>query len=483
MNDQYEMLHSIKIGESLALAKNTTNKDLSTENIDITKDEETVKVISRSDNVDESIKRREKKHISTMFHKIIKNINIFMITLFITVLVINFSNISIFIYLNETIKHSLSVNIYNDLGELLHNMLGITNLVICYDMISQSNLTLEVSQNLRNLDYYQERLFDEITESNFCHGTIFYDAVVPTWNSDGEISQSNLFDLIDDYRGIGNVLLGKLAQNESFAVEKQFFTTNGVGFTYEYINDSIKDIVDCEIEKSNDASNFVSILFTCEIIIMIIFFGILLLNILLIKRETDKVWTFVIKTLNSKRNLKSVLINRLDEIHSNNYFEETNSEKVLGHRKIRSKIASKYLIRLLVLIVLSVSYYLFTDFYYFKTSRSLIMNRPKLLLNFITTRSLLWRMEIFKNSLDHDQSVYLTNYKTELYDSINKLKVETLNFRDKSYLNLISDSLKSLTYEETGKNGGITKYGSFAAIDLLIMDTFNMVEMIDNDQE
>ncbi|CAG9324876.1 unnamed protein product [Blepharisma stoltei] len=466
---------------------------------DIQQSEERTGSMTQSSSSNDYI--RVGNHIINKSVKILKQ---FRLVLLLSILSVTATNIAIAIYISQAVDHSLSVNTYKDLGIVMYEtVFAAENARSVYysKNLFQDQNTTNYLNSLKNslslLTISQDALYSNLQSWSYCKssdiidknliGVRDYDSAVP------KTLMKNLFDEISMFIDHTQSFISDVENFKDYTQDLKFVIANGLGRAFQKTNSSLHGLSDCEIEKIYENSNEVIILAVSGSALLGICMMILFLFIFLINKRYDQLWNFVIKiTHDAYFDLNGHCFDRLSSVLGTDLTQEEINSLLRykpKHKEVNFKIIFRHFSRLFVFIGLTIAYYLVIHQYLYPSCERYLIERPKLLSNYINRRSLIplidfWAKETGTFEQDYGLKIVLNNSyifehpAEELINTVEKLWDANHNLL--SQLKYMSSELKVSLFQKKSNqipDEGFA-YGSFWYTNLLIFDSF----LIENDE-
>ncbi|CAG9317120.1 unnamed protein product [Blepharisma stoltei] len=376
--------------------------------------------------------------------------------------------IGILAYMASDITHTTAMSAFSRQGNILFDLGYLSDLSRTLDrgkLLNAGASTLNVYYNYvgnltATIENLQNYLLDDFRQWSYCpYSIIISEPIMPQWNFDKaspEILYKNFYDTISDFIYAATNLVDDMQKNRTYSNHIKFIAANGLGFTFDYVNRTMNEIVNCEVNRVKSTGLKISALlifgFGTLGVLMLIISG----YIMLVSRQHDQFWNFVLeKAQFSLVQLKVSSIDRLFIVHGIDFQSETISQPKNSKRKIYSKLHKKYIWRLSLFFIIVASYYLLIYCYLYPSCEKNMINRPQLLNNFNIRRSLLSRMTVWAREIS---TPYLTNLLRKHYPfenpshlldfTLEELNLKTEELKNEDFLILMSDDLKEKMFEK-----------------------------------
>ncbi|CAG9317131.1 unnamed protein product [Blepharisma stoltei] len=421
-----------------------------------------------------------------------KKLRILQLIFFLLIISAISSMAAILVYVTSDIPLSTSPTIFTHLGELLYDLGLLADFSSALDIEIQANSQSLDTQKLENtilsLINIQNSIISDFDDRKYCSAyDIATDHKIPLWNFEEKkpkISDENIYNMIGEFIYHGQNMISDVKSNKgNYKEHAKFLVINGLGLAYKYTENAIKDIEECEIDKIKMIGLNVVLFLTAGVIATSIWVGVIFWFIVLMSRNYDKFWNFLLNNAQfSLLLLKSAVIDRLLTIHGIEYKNDENISRNFYKikRRVATKIYIKYTIRLLIFFAITLNYYLLVQLYLYPICETSLINRPKLLNNFNLRRSLLSRVSIFARE---KSSFYLKETFPTIYDfadpkiMLNKTAASLFDkndeLRQKEFSNLMSKELRDEIYEQI-KGTSMLSFGSFTSIEIAKYDLYDI---------
>ncbi|CAG9317108.1 unnamed protein product [Blepharisma stoltei] len=385
-----------------------------------------------------------------------------------------------------------SMVIFHNLGNLLYNI-GLSadsartidkSIGYVLDYSSQKESFLKV---MSEIQFFQNNILSDFKGWEFCPASeITTTPLIPVWSfkeKSPRIEFENIYDTIDNFLFHISSMIKQLNKTRSYKPHTDFLVLNGLGLTYNFFNQTILDLENCVVDQVKSIGIMIYTLLLCGFYALAVLVIAILLSIWQAVKKIDEFWNFFIN--NSQiaiRKWKCEAVDRLVLVHHNEYYEENWSENVVNlNRKVRTRIEVKFVWRILIFIIISVSYYFILYFYLYPECQNYMINRPKLLNNFNIRRSLVSRVGIFSRdvyspyfidkfvlSYGFANSSYLMNLNANILREKNK------ELREEKFIKMMSKELQQRIFEKSNLTTSLLNFGTEAAVDVSIYDTINI---------
>ncbi|CAG9322464.1 unnamed protein product [Blepharisma stoltei] len=296
------------------------------------------------------------------------------------------------------------------------------------------------------------------------------------------IEKFNFYDEVGIFIKHGDNLINMISQNKTYSnVEAKFFALNSFGYTFEFTQNAMQTLVDCEVSRAEEIGKHITSWIFAGLSILIIFMGILIGYVIYMNRNFDKFWNFIIKTSQSSYlDRRTTCIERLSRVHGIDYKQDSSIEYYRNKkftRKVRSRIYVRYFWRLLIFLLVASSYYIILNFYLYDLCENSLVHRPKLLLSLISKRALLSRMSVFARDIPSKSSLRwmpmsygLADSKLEFLSSNEGFKFANSEIRNKNFLKLLTSGMKRNIFEARHTNDYYLQQGTYAASNIMYID-------------
>ncbi|CAG9328641.1 unnamed protein product [Blepharisma stoltei] len=403
------------------------------------------------------------------------------------------TNSGILVYIIAEVTHTNSLNIFNHIGQIMFHVGSAADVVRSIDLeISEGkyNLTRDLgllNQSANGLLSLQIEVLNDTEKWSSCSNTeMFKESVIPIWSFDNvqpELQYYNLYDMITIFVKYMQHLYKNAYTKEGYKEDIKWLIINSLTFPYGYINLLLSSIVDCEKGRVNDTSTTINILLFMGMLILGVCLTALIYFTVCLKIVYEKFWDSLKKSVISAYiALKQTAMDRLSSVHGIELSQDDsmtlkNINSTTFH--IQTTLTWKFSWRLSFFGAISLSFYLLIMLYFYKTCQTYMINRPKLLQNFNTRRSLLSRIGLYARDINNpvNKEIYpdsysFSNSSIELQDLISQYDTEYKQMRSNNLLDLYSDDLKARLFEDLDTSADIMKYGTAAAASAVIFDAY-----------
>ncbi|CAG9325588.1 unnamed protein product [Blepharisma stoltei] len=419
-------------------------------------------------------------------------IKIFKWVLLCAIVAVISTNIAILATVYEIVSHTTTIRTFSDLGQISYYITTLADTVRSIDLdlrLNMFNLTNDVAVLTDDVDHLmslQNTILDDYDDWKYCSSSeIVINKKIPLWifDSKQKIEEYNLLDTVQLFINHCNNVLNAAATKGQYRSDLLFLITNSLGSAYDEINLSLKDLVDCEVNRIQDSGNKVRVLIICVIVLLGVVGIFLSISIIFVERKYEKFWEYARENAyNSYFRLKSAAIERLSNVHGLGSPDDENLKKLKKSERlnIKSGIFRRYSSRILIFIVIALSFYLLTLFYLYENCENSMKDRPRVLYSLIFTRALLSKVGLWVREVIHHTlfAQYPAAYQFPYPDLefeivINDLVRQVKDLRRSDFLKLMSDGLKDRIFEQSDVEKPILMYGSKSAIDAVILDSYS----------
>ncbi|CAG9317058.1 unnamed protein product [Blepharisma stoltei] len=403
-------------------------------------------------------------------------------------------------YMISDVSYSTSLSSFKLVGDLLYDLDISADIARTLDRMILMNISKEIQINqinaFENLIYDLDRIENDILRDfeqwSYCSAAdILYKPLVPLWVFDGESTKRsfrNLYDVIGEFIFHGKNMISDVKLGKNYKDHCKFLVINGLGFAYDYTNFTMQGIEDCEIDRVKRNGSIINALLIVGFVALAVLVVIIIGFIILVSKKHDQFWNFVLNNAQySLSRLKLSCIERLMIIHSIDYNIDTSirtrQNRLDEARHVKASLYLNYTWRLMIFFAIATSYYFLISLYLYPQCERLMINRPKLLSNFNSRRSLISRMNIFARDLY--QPYFILNFP-EYYDFSNShvmlaltsssLLRHNIEVRQQGFKDLMSQSLIKKLYESYNSTLDLLKYGTEASINTVIFDIEDVSE-------
>ncbi|CAG9320314.1 unnamed protein product [Blepharisma stoltei] len=420
------------------------------------------------------------------------------LVLFFTILSVIIGVIAILSYMVIDVSHTTPLTIFTHLGQLLYDLSISSDLArilhkeIVLGLYKQTNRLADVQALITDLRSVQEFIFSDYDQWSYCSSSeVVMKPIIPAWNLDKdqpELIKENLYNIVDKFILNWENLIVAVNRNESYIKFVKYIVINSVDFSYEYANLTMKGLVDCEIERVNSFGTNIKALLICGMWVLVGFFAIIIGYVIMADRSYNAFWNFMLNNSQvSLIQLKREAIDRLFSYHGIDYKSEIleNDQKNMHkHSKIKTGLNRKYILKVMIFVVIALSYYFLMYCYLYAECENSMIKRPKLLSNFNIRRALLARISFFAKDIytpylyQNFKDLYgFSNSYTMLSTSIALLDEKMDEMQKEKYQNLMSNKLLDRIYEKIDSSVRGLDYGSAAANHAALFDARYITKM------
>ncbi|CAG9328652.1 unnamed protein product [Blepharisma stoltei] len=406
------------------------------------------------------------------------------------------ANIGILIYIVDDVTHTDSLETFNHLGQIMFYIGSVADLSRSIDIELSSgkyNLTrdLEYLENdIKALNALQNTILDDKSMWNYCPSSeIVLKNIIPIWEFNKNIAtlkKYNLYDVVSKFiENEQGLLKDARSKNMEYIDHIRWLMINSLSFSYHYIEKALLDLVYCEKNRVEETGIKINVLLLLGIIILGICLGVLIFFIVSFRVAYEKFWSFIKKSVVSNYILiKQAALDRLVSVHGidvgqdNNFLQKPTNSK---NFHIKTTLAWKFSWRLSFFAIVSLSFYLLTMLYLYKTCKFYMIHRPKLLQNINVRRSLLSRIGFYARDMNFavnkryfPNSYSFANSSLEFYNLVNRYISESNQLRSHDLSVLLSHKLKVNFYESTNYSADFLDFGTKTAINIFMFDAYNI---------
>ncbi|CAG9317106.1 unnamed protein product [Blepharisma stoltei] len=435
-----------------------------------------------------SIKSRHAQHLIVKTSKKIKVLQWVLLAITLTIISTMIAVISNMI---SNVNLTSSMSIFYKIGDILYNFGISADLARLTDREKSLsyNYTTHLSQLLEAMEALKESqsgIISDLEQWKFCENSkIANSPLIPIWEFDQKFPKTthkNIYDTISDFIFNIQSMSSAINENQSYKNYTQFIVMNGIGRTYNYLNQTIFGFENCEADQVHSTGLSVRALLISGFITVIILVLIILWFIGLVAKQENEFWNFVLNNIQIPiTKWKSEAIDRLILVHDEEIMaDESNNSKHI-HKKIKTGTEIRHSWKIAAFFAISASYYILVYLYLYPTCEKYMINRPKLLNNFNMKRSLVSRVSIFSrdilssyfiasfpNSCDLINSIEMANISAHI------LRQKNSEIRESKFMEMLSDELKQKIFEETNFKDPELAYGSEIAIETTIYDSISL---------
>ncbi|CAG9317125.1 unnamed protein product [Blepharisma stoltei] len=405
--------------------------------------------------------------------------------------------IGILVYMISDVTHTTRMSSFNRLGNLLYDfglftdisraldktiiLNGAKELIDSY-VYKLGNLTVEVID-------LQTHILDDFSRWDYCsYASIADESIMPQWNFEEvfpKIIYKNFYDTVTDFVYASTNYIDDIGNHQNYSRHLQFLLANGMGFSFDYANITMKEIENCEINRIKTTGEKIDALLMFGFVALGALMLIIFCFVFIVSKKHDEFWNFLIeKAQPSLVQLKGSSIDRLLNVHGVDYQSEINWEMRIGGRrkKIKSNLYKRYIWRVLIFFAIVTSYYLLIFWYLYPNTERNMVNRPKLLSNFNIRRSLLSRLTVFARETALPYWKYRLPYSYPHENSFNllletwdELSMKTKEIRGNDFLRLMSDELKERIFEKLDSTLDQLHFGVRSAVLSIKNDIYNIL--------
>ncbi|CAG9322469.1 unnamed protein product [Blepharisma stoltei] len=422
-----------------------------------------------------------------------RKLKVFEKILLLCILAVISINIAVLVYIYQVTAHSNSLNVFTHFGNIMFHLVNSADLARSIDSEKRSyvyNLTRDLGyfkETINELKNLREFILSDYNDWSYCSSSsIVTDNVIPVWMFDPSphIENFNFYDEVGIFIKHGDSLIDTVVNNEPWSntnPDVKFFGLNSFGYTFEFTHRAMAGLVDCEVNRVGETDRKIAALVFVGIGLLTIFIGILVWYSILMTKSNDYFWNIVKRSSQMSYSfLREACLERLSRVHGIDYSKNSGAEHYKNktfYRAIRSRLYVKYIWRLSIFLAIALCYYFILKFYLYNHCENHLWNRPKLLFNLITKRTLLSRMSVFARDINTSSNLRLfpksyavESSKNEFNSSNEEFRAINSDLRKKDFLNLMSDDMKKRFFEERNTNDHYFKQGLYAASNILYID-------------
>ncbi|CAG9322462.1 unnamed protein product [Blepharisma stoltei] len=421
-----------------------------------------------------------------------RKLRLFQQILLICILAVISANIAVLVYIYQVTSHSSSLDVFSHMGNLMFHLVYSADLTRSIDSAKRFGIYNEtrdvgyLKYTLGELKKLREFILSDYHEWSYCDSSsIVVKEEIPVWifEPNPHIEKLNFYDEVTLFIKHGDNLVKMIETNETYSnIDTRFFNLNSFGLTFEITLKAMQGLVDCEVNRVIGIENAITSWIFIGLALLATFVGILIAYVVYMTKNYDRFWNFIKKTLKiSYLDLKATYIERLSKIHGVDYESDQNQDHRRSKRptkEIRSRIYLKYIWRLSIFLVIASSYYFILKFHLYDRCETFLINRPKLLLNLISKRTLLSRMSVFARDTASNStlrwvpnSYAVANSQKEFTISNAEFKISINKIREKRFLNLLAEDMKNKIFEAWDSESYYLKQGTYAACNIMYIDS------------
>ncbi|CAG9322470.1 unnamed protein product [Blepharisma stoltei] len=397
------------------------------------------------------------------------------------------TNIAILGYIYQDANHTNSLNVFSHFGNLMFYLVDSADLARSLDSEIRNgiyNLTRDrarFNSTINELKKLREFILSDYEDWRYCSSSdLIIDNLIPVWTS-SQIKKYNFYDEVDIFIQHGESLLDMIDSGSAYSTdEAKFFGLNSFGYTYEFTHQAMLNLRDCEVDRVKGLGRYITAWIFIGTALLGIFIGVLIVYVIYMNHNYDKFWEFFKKNLQvSYIDLRIVCVERLWKIHGidykRDYFEEGSESK--DAKAIKSKMYVRYILRLSIFLIIALTYYIILKYYLYDQCESFLINRPNLLIDLISKRTLLSRMSVFARDISSTSNIKwfpntygVANSNLEFTVSNEKFKAANSQLRNTNFLRLIQNDMKAQIFEGLDTTDPYLRQGTYAASNIAYID-------------
>ncbi|CAG9317114.1 unnamed protein product [Blepharisma stoltei] len=401
-----------------------------------------------------------------------KKIRVLQIVLFIVMSSVIVTVLAIIGYMKTDVSYTSKLSTLSRFNQILYDINSIADAAKNLHMGVLGNAsdieilgdTEKLEKIVEDLTIMQNSMLKDFDQWSYCKCTeIITKNEVPMWHFNGntpEIGYENLYDAVSGLILNAQKMKIAIVASQEFSSNAKFVFVNGLGNAFHYANLSVSGLVDCEIDRVKNTGTIINILLIFGFGTLGVLVLVIIGYICLVSGKHDEFWNYI---LNNAQwfvfKLKCEAMDRLATAHGidqNNSSEAAiDSQKHFNlTRKVKTKLNLQYIWRIMLFFLIAASYYLLIYCYLYPICENSMLNRPKLLYNFINRRQLIVRLSIVSREIyqKYNYQEIPELYAFENHDIAQDEMVDWLKFEDKEirkgkYLSIISSELQTRMYE------------------------------------
>ncbi|CAG9330076.1 unnamed protein product [Blepharisma stoltei] len=461
-----------------------------TENLNTEKNEDILSnVCSQS-----SIIFTNSKVLKSLMEKTVKSLKIFQIILIISMLVVLLTNGAVLFYAVDEVNSSSSLEVQNTLGNIAKSFLSVSHFarIIFFARDSASKELFNEFLNgfygeMKNLKNIHQDILANLSSWTQCSAQkIFSRSEVDLWKIDNDkivLDKTNLVSALEEFIINGNDFINKYNSNKTVYEEITFFTLNGYGRTFEYCNASLYDLVDCQINHVDNLSGDINTLLIAGFAILCICVGVMIIFYLAADIMKNTFWNHIkSQAYEFYYDLKQSCLDRLISIHGQT---DNNSDAISGRTSKNGDFKDRWIYswRVIVYFLFSLFFFLLEYTYLYQNCAYLLKLRPEFMRELIDIqlqyKSLsIWSGETLARyspaslSALTPQQYLFSDYNIIINREISKINCSKQLIRKNKYLDFLSSDFLVQFYETLSLSNPILSYGTYAAGNLVIFETY-----------
>ncbi|CAG9323515.1 unnamed protein product [Blepharisma stoltei] len=426
----------------------------------------------------------------------ILSIKIFGWVVFWTLLAIIVASTAQLIYSSQEIYAASSIDTISDLGQVLYTLanIGINARLSDWSYRVKSNFVkynLEILNNsLSELMDAEASLLENSGDWAYCSSTNLINfQVIPTWsyinNNTMVLSKANLIDGIQEFVKHAVHYLTVPYDLDAHYGDLYFLVNNGIGNFYIYLNQTFDSLVDCEIQKINDLSRNIYILYAFDVTVLIGGLVILAVFGIRLNKMQDKLWAFLIKISQMvMQNIRENCINRLYEVHGCDAMQIKPEIVFKNGIRIKANYIWSVLWRISIIFICALVFETVRTFVLYENCQQLLAKRSDFLKIATLRRNYLVEINMWFREANavarnltfyqfYPESYLFNNWHSEFYSLINKIKYVNNRYHSPEFMGLISDSTLNDIYSNSSYPGfPWLDYGTYASYNLALQDVY-----------
>lgn len=271
------------------------------------------------------------------------------------------------------------------------------------------------------------------------------------------------------------------------------FQFNGLSGASNKIQKVLNDIVLCDANKASELSKIKLILIITGAAVILLCLSVIIPLTYYVQNRSNFLWN-QLKTvaIDDSNDLMQIMIERLQIIHNEqSIIENTTIKDLLNSETIKFSYIFKYISRIAVFFLLTLIFYILSNFFFYISLETALIHRPDLLSNLIHSRINLskldfWTKEVLVDNLLDLKILYgdyipvNIDYKSELQDTIDLLHSEYNSILFSQYYILLGENLRNSFIYDNENILPIMRFGSISAINSLVFDAYFIAKSIAN---
>jgi hypothetical protein len=271
---------------------------------------------------------------------------------------------------------------------------------------------------------------------------------------------------------------------------------NGAKYSLQFIMKQAKDSIKCSQKRANKINFTKNTILYIGITILFLSVAYVTFFVVTLSRKINQLWTFLSKLSNSSyKSCKAIYTNRLslvngvDEAELSEYLLKDNGKAI--QFRINCLQIWKYVWRLLIFSVLSISFYLLVTLYYCTEIENFVEIRSSLVLDFSQKNILIYLMnfyvvEFLTSFSPHSLKLYFPGMNfindplTEVENLIKDYQDIRNNIKNSKFKsNMPSEAFSTIFEKLENDTSGYNHYGIYTGLELLVQDTQYVTKTFD----